>query len=195
MPSIRAAVSWPKAYGGREASLFEWLIFEEEYYRVGAPSRVTQNGIFLLAPIITFTVALAAWAVIPFDRGWVLTDVNAGLLYVLALTALALVLTARQRIPALAAAAAETISPFSVVEISSRASKSLAAWATAETYWPWFFQDGLPPRGPTEGTVWSRVQPFSGFTSSSAGVSGQRSHSAYAGYCRRVSRVRGLDVV
>jgi alkylation response protein AidB-like acyl-CoA dehydrogenase len=47
-----AAVSWPKQYGGREASLFEWLIFEEEYYRAGAPSRVTQNGIFLLAPTL-----------------------------------------------------------------------------------------------------------------------------------------------
>ena len=47
-----AAVSWPREFGGREASLFEWLIFEEEYYRAGAPSRVTQNGIFLLAPTL-----------------------------------------------------------------------------------------------------------------------------------------------
>ena len=47
-----AVVSWPKEYGGREATLFEWLIFEEEYYRAGAPSRVTQNGIFLLAPVL-----------------------------------------------------------------------------------------------------------------------------------------------
>ena len=47
-----AAVSWPERYGGREASLVEWLIFEEEYYRAGAPSRVTQNGIFLLAPTL-----------------------------------------------------------------------------------------------------------------------------------------------
>lgn len=47
-----AAVSWPRQYGGREASLVEWLIFEEEYYRAGAPSRVTQNGIFLLAPTL-----------------------------------------------------------------------------------------------------------------------------------------------
>lgn len=47
-----AVVSWPEEYGGRGASLMEWLIFEEEYYRVGAPSRVTQNGIFLLAPTI-----------------------------------------------------------------------------------------------------------------------------------------------
>ena len=45
-----AVVSWPEEYGGRDASLMEWLIFEEEYYRAGAPQRVTQNGIFLLAP-------------------------------------------------------------------------------------------------------------------------------------------------
>ena len=48
----RAVVSWPEAYGGRDASLWQWLIFEEEYYRVGAPQRVTQNGNFLLAPTI-----------------------------------------------------------------------------------------------------------------------------------------------
>jgi alkylation response protein AidB-like acyl-CoA dehydrogenase len=47
-----AVVSWPRAYGGREASIWEWLIFEEEYYRAGAPMRVTQNGIFLLAPTL-----------------------------------------------------------------------------------------------------------------------------------------------
>jgi alkylation response protein AidB-like acyl-CoA dehydrogenase len=47
-----AVVAWPQAYGGRDASLMEWLIFEEEYYRAGAPQRVTQNGIFLLAPTL-----------------------------------------------------------------------------------------------------------------------------------------------
>ena len=47
-----AVVSWPKEYGGRGATLMEWLIFEEEYYRAGAPSRVTQNGIFLMAPTL-----------------------------------------------------------------------------------------------------------------------------------------------
>lgn len=47
-----SVVSWPKEYHGREASLVEWIIFEEEYYRAGAPLRVSQNGIFLLAPII-----------------------------------------------------------------------------------------------------------------------------------------------
>jgi alkylation response protein AidB-like acyl-CoA dehydrogenase len=47
-----SVVSWPAEYGGREASLWEWLIFEEEYYAAGAPQRVTQNGIFLLAPTV-----------------------------------------------------------------------------------------------------------------------------------------------
>ncbi len=47
-----AVVSWPERYGGRDASLWEWLIFEEEYHRAGAPQRVTQNGIFLLAPTL-----------------------------------------------------------------------------------------------------------------------------------------------
>ena len=47
-----AVVSWPEEFGGRDASLWEWLIFEEEYWLAGAPQRVTQNGIFLLAPTI-----------------------------------------------------------------------------------------------------------------------------------------------
>ena len=47
-----AAVSWPAEYGGRGASLWQWLIFEEEYYRAQAPVRVSQNGLFLLAPTL-----------------------------------------------------------------------------------------------------------------------------------------------
>jgi alkylation response protein AidB-like acyl-CoA dehydrogenase len=47
-----AVVSWPERYHGRDASLVEWVVFEEEYYRAGAPGRVSQNGIFLLAPIL-----------------------------------------------------------------------------------------------------------------------------------------------
>jgi alkylation response protein AidB-like acyl-CoA dehydrogenase len=47
-----SVVSWPERYGGRDATLWQWLIFEEEYYRAGAPQRVTQNGIFLLAPTV-----------------------------------------------------------------------------------------------------------------------------------------------
>jgi alkylation response protein AidB-like acyl-CoA dehydrogenase len=45
-----SVVSWPEAFGGREVGIMEWLIFEEEYYRARAPKRVSQNGIFLLAP-------------------------------------------------------------------------------------------------------------------------------------------------
>ncbi len=46
------------------------------------------KGLFLIAPIITFTVALLAWAVIPFNSGAVLADINVGLLYVLAISSL-----------------------------------------------------------------------------------------------------------
>ena len=46
------------------------------------------RGLFLIAPIITFTVALIVWAVIPFDVGVVLADINVGLLYVLAASSL-----------------------------------------------------------------------------------------------------------
>jgi alkylation response protein AidB-like acyl-CoA dehydrogenase len=47
-----AVVTWPAAYGGRDASLAEWLVFEEEYYAAGAPARVGQNGLSLLAPTL-----------------------------------------------------------------------------------------------------------------------------------------------
>jgi alkylation response protein AidB-like acyl-CoA dehydrogenase len=47
-----AVVNWPEAYGGRDADLMRWLIFEEEYWGSGAPGRVNQNGIFLLGPVL-----------------------------------------------------------------------------------------------------------------------------------------------
>jgi NADH-quinone oxidoreductase subunit H len=46
------------------------------------------KGLFLLAPIITFTVALLAWAVIPFSARGILADINVGLLYILAISSL-----------------------------------------------------------------------------------------------------------
>ncbi len=45
-------------------------------------------GLFIGAPIFTFFLALAAWAVIPFDQGLVLADLNVGVLYLLALSSL-----------------------------------------------------------------------------------------------------------
>ncbi len=48
----------------------------------------SNRGLFLIAPIITFTVALLAWAVIPFSATAVLADINVGLLYILAISSL-----------------------------------------------------------------------------------------------------------
>jgi NADH-quinone oxidoreductase subunit H len=44
--------------------------------------------VFILAPMITFILALIAWAVIPFDEGWVLADINVGVLYLFAISSL-----------------------------------------------------------------------------------------------------------
>ncbi|MBC2669619.1 NADH-quinone oxidoreductase subunit NuoH [Novosphingobium piscinae] len=46
------------------------------------------KGLFLIAPIITFTVALLAWAVIPFSATAILSNINVGLLYILAISSL-----------------------------------------------------------------------------------------------------------
>jgi len=46
------------------------------------------RALFFTAPLLALGPALAAWAVIPFNDGWVLADINAGLLYVLALTSI-----------------------------------------------------------------------------------------------------------
>ena len=47
-----SVVNWPSEFGGRDADLMRWLIFEEEYWASGAPGRVNQNGIFLLGPVL-----------------------------------------------------------------------------------------------------------------------------------------------
>ncbi|MEU6758439.1 acyl-CoA dehydrogenase family protein [Streptomyces sp. NPDC046685] len=47
-----SVVSWPEEYGGRGADIVRWLVFEEEYWAAGAPGRVSQNGISLLAPTL-----------------------------------------------------------------------------------------------------------------------------------------------
>ncbi|MFH8293973.1 acyl-CoA dehydrogenase family protein [Streptomyces sp. NPDC018059] len=47
-----SVVSWPEEYGGRGVDIVKWLVFEEEYYAAGAPGRVAQNGISLLAPTL-----------------------------------------------------------------------------------------------------------------------------------------------
>ena len=44
--------------------------------------------VFLLAPLITFVLSLVAWSVIPFNEGWVLTDINIGILFIFAVAGL-----------------------------------------------------------------------------------------------------------
>ena len=46
------------------------------------------KGVFLLAPLVTCVLALAAWAVIPVNLGWVIADINVGVLYIFAISSL-----------------------------------------------------------------------------------------------------------
>jgi NADH-quinone oxidoreductase subunit H len=46
------------------------------------------KAVFVVAPMLTFILALIAWAVIPFDQGWVLADINVGVLYLFAISSL-----------------------------------------------------------------------------------------------------------
>ena len=46
------------------------------------------KGVFLLAPLVTCVLALAAWAVIPVNAGWVIADINVGVLYIFAISSL-----------------------------------------------------------------------------------------------------------
>ena len=57
------------------------------FKEVVVPS-AANKGVFLLAPFLTMFLALSAWAVIPFDEGWAVADINLGILYVLAISSL-----------------------------------------------------------------------------------------------------------
>ncbi|MFA5123239.1 NADH-quinone oxidoreductase subunit NuoH [Zavarzinia sp.] len=59
------------------------LLFKETIIPAGA-----NKGVFLIAPVLTFTLALIAWAVIPFGDGIVLADINVGMLYLFAISSL-----------------------------------------------------------------------------------------------------------
>ncbi len=47
-----SVVTWPQRYGGRDATLLQWVVFEEEYFRAGAPGRASANGTSMLAPTL-----------------------------------------------------------------------------------------------------------------------------------------------
>ena len=57
--------------------------FKEPVIPAGA-----NKAIFLLAPLMTFTLAFAAWAVVPLDNGWVIANINVGILYIFAISSL-----------------------------------------------------------------------------------------------------------
>ncbi len=59
------------------------LLFKETIIPSGA-NRV----VFMVAPMLTFVLSLVAWAVVPFDVGWVLADINVGVLYIFAISSL-----------------------------------------------------------------------------------------------------------
>jgi len=48
----------------------------------------SNKGIFLLAPLVMATLALASWAVIPLNEGWAIADINVGMLYIFAISSL-----------------------------------------------------------------------------------------------------------
>lgn len=58
-------------------------VFKEPVIPAGA-----SIGIYFLAPFITFLLAIAAWAVVPVDLGWAVADINAGILYLFAISSL-----------------------------------------------------------------------------------------------------------
>ena len=47
-----SVITWPEKYGGRNATLLHWVVFEEEYFRAGAPGRASANGTSMLAPTL-----------------------------------------------------------------------------------------------------------------------------------------------
>ncbi len=47
-----SVITWPERYGGRDAGLLTWVVFEEEYFRAGAPGRASANGTSMLAPTL-----------------------------------------------------------------------------------------------------------------------------------------------
>ena len=61
------------------------FVFKEPVIPSGA-----NKGVFLLAPLVSCVLALAAWAVIPMDLGWVISDINVGVLYIFAISSLSI---------------------------------------------------------------------------------------------------------
>lgn len=62
-------------------------VFKLLFKEIIVPSK-SNKFLFVIAPILAFAPSLVAWAVIPFDEKWVLADIDAGLLFLLAMTSM-----------------------------------------------------------------------------------------------------------
>ncbi len=59
------------------------FVFKEVVIPAGA-----NKAVFMIAPLVTCVLALSAWAVVPLDEGWVIADINVGILYIFAISSL-----------------------------------------------------------------------------------------------------------
>jgi NADH-quinone oxidoreductase subunit H len=77
-PNVVGPFGWLQAF----ADLLKFVL-KEVVVPAGA-----DKFVFLMAPVLTFALAFVAWAVIPFAPGWVLSDINVGVLYIFAISSL-----------------------------------------------------------------------------------------------------------
>jgi len=78
LPIISKMRGWGQPIADAVKLMFKEIIIPDK----------SDRFLFVIAPMLSIAPALAAWAVIPFADGWVLADVNAGLLYILAMTSI-----------------------------------------------------------------------------------------------------------
>src|SRR4030081_2799348 len=134
------------------------FVFKEPVIPDGA-----NKGVFLLAPLVSCVLALAAWAVIPMDLGWVIADINVGVLYIFAISSLSIYgiimagWSSNSKYPFLAAlrSAARMVSyevsiGFVIITVLLCAGSLTLSWVVR----------GRQPRGGLLGWYWLRLLPL-----------------------------------
>src|SRR5438477_417907 len=119
------------------------------------------KGVFLLAPLVSCVLALAAWAVIPMNLGWVISDINVGVLYIFAISSLSIYgiimagWSSNSKYPFLAAlrSAAQMVS----YEVSIA---TMCAMATILFLGGWLPPVALPPFTWVPGVIWFALKLF-----------------------------------